>query len=112
MGDDKETIERKGADRFFDWLKNQDGPDFVFSRRGGEAPDLVYVNGIDELQVEITGAYYDADHAKFLWEYERGAEDPPSGWHGVGNADKALANEVFNGIQKKCEKRYGGKHFF
>ena len=108
MGDDKETIERKVADTFFDWLKNQGGPVFVFSRRAGEAPDLVYVNGIDELQVEVTGAYYDADHARLLWEYERGAENPPTGWHGVGNADKALAEDVLTRLRDKCRKRYGG----
>lgn len=108
MGDDKETIERKVADRFFDWLKNQSGPEFVFSRRAGEAPDLVYVSGTDQLQVEVTTAYYDGTHAKFLWDFERGAENPPAGWHGVGNPHRALADEVLTRLRDKCGKRYGG----
>lgn len=107
MGDAKEKNERLVADRFFEWLIDQGGPDFTFSHRAGEAPDLVYVSDLGQLQVEVTTSYYDGLHAKFLWDFERGAENPPAGWHGVGNPHRALADDVLTRLRNKCGKRYG-----
>ena len=108
MDDVQQNFERGVADRFFDWLSSTGGPVFEFSRRAGEVPDLVYSCGRNELFVEITAAYCDSDHAKFLWEYARGVPNPPVGWFGVGNPDKALIRAVLDRVSANCEKDYGG----
>ena len=94
MDDVQQNFERGVADRFFDWFSETGGPTFEFSRRAGEAPDLVYSCGRNELAVEVTAAYCDSDHAKFLWEYARGVPNPPVGWFGVGSPDNALIRAV------------------
>ena len=109
MDDLQQNFERGVADRFFDWFSETGGPTFEFSRRAGEAPDLVYSCGRNELFVEITAAYCDGDHAKFLWEYARGALNPPVGWFGVGSPHNALIQAVVDRISAKCKKRYGGR---
>ncbi len=38
----KEQFERANGDKFIEWLNDSAGTKFVFSRRAGEAPDLVY----------------------------------------------------------------------
>jgi hypothetical protein len=108
MDDVQQNFERWVADRFFDWYSATGGLTFEFSRRAGEAPDLVYSCGRNELFVEITAAYCDGDHAKFLWEYARGVPNPPVGWFGVGSPHKALIQAVVDRISAKCKKSYGG----
>lgn len=107
MNDVQQNFERGVADRFFDWLSTTGGPTFEFSRRAGEAPDLIYSCGRNELSVEVTAGYYDSDHARFLWEYARGKDNRPIGWQGVGNPHEALAQAIFSRIAAKCLKRYG-----
>lgn len=102
----KEQLERSVGDNFFEWLNAHKGTGYTFSRRAGEAPDLVYSSGEVEVFAEITSAYSDDEHAKFLWKDARGAKDAPDHWHGV-NPDKSLAQAVTNRIAEKCAKRYG-----
>ena len=108
MDDVQQNFERGVADRFFDWFSAAGGPTFEFSRRAGEAPDFVYSCGQNELSVEVTAAYCESAHAKFLWEYARGVPDPPVGWFGVGSPDKALMRAVLDRVSAKCKKNYGG----
>src|ERR1035437_1531836 len=98
--------ERSIGDAFFEWFNAGRGTSFTFLRRGGDAPDLVYGADRAELGVEITGAYYDADHGAFLWKSARGAPDAPGSWFGV-NPDQSLASAAVKCIQAKCAKRYG-----
>ena len=108
MADIKEKFEFDVAEGFFEWLTDNGGPRCVFSGRAGQAPDLVYVAATgEEIQIEITGTYYDGSHAKFLWDDLRGVTNPSSGWHGVGNPDKKLANDLSKRLHEKCKKRYG-----
>lgn len=102
----RELGERVFADGFFDCLKYQDGPSFTFSRRAGEAPDFVYVNGEDELQVEVTTAYCNNVQPQFLREV---AYKPELALVCVGNQDEALANSVVERVQEKRLNRYGEK---
>ena len=70
------------------------------------APDLVYAYGGVELLVEITAAYYDSEHAEFLWKGAKNSPDAPTGWSGT-NPDKNLAAAIATCIAKKSQKRYG-----
>ncbi len=54
-----EQFERANGDRLIEWLNERNGTTFAFSRRAGEAPDLVYSDGREELFMEVTAAYYD-----------------------------------------------------
>lgn len=67
---------------------------------------MVYKFESRELLIEITAAYYDDEHAKFLWKGAKNLPDAPSGWSGV-NPDKNLANAVQKRIHDKSAKRYG-----
>lgn len=102
-----EQLEQSVGNQFFEWLNTEKGTNYSFARRAGEAPDLVYTSGAEELFVEITGAYCDVGHAEFLWKGARGATDAPDHWDGV-NPDKTLAQAVANCITEKSAKRYGG----
>lgn len=59
--------------------------------------------------MEITSAYYDKDHAKFLWGYDRGDEDAVPSWHGTGDPHEALASAIIEQVAEKCLKRYGNR---
>lgn len=79
----QEQVERAIADQFFEWFNDKHGTAYAFARRAGEAPDLVYVWEHEELQIEITAAYYDGSHAAFIWNGMRNPESAPMGWVGV-----------------------------
>ena len=104
----QQQFEKAVGDEFFEWLNARRKTSYSFARRAGEAPDLVYASGADELLVEITAGYYDGRHAEFLWKGARGTKDAPAGWNGV-NPDKSLAQAIANRVAEKCGKRYGGK---
>lgn len=104
----QQQFEKAVGDEFFEWLNNRRKTSYSFSQRAGEAPDLVYAAGADELMVEITAGYYDGKHAEFLWKGTRGTKDAPTGWKGV-NPDKSLAQSIADQVAKKCTKHYGGK---
>lgn len=99
-------FEQRVGDLFADWLSSTSGAECLFLRRADRAPDLVYSYRESELLVEITAAYYDAAHAKFLWKGFRGATDAPAGWSGV-NADKSLVTAIAQRVAEKSKKRYG-----
>lgn len=104
----QQQFEKAVGDEFFEWLNARRETIYLFSRRAGEAPDLVYASGTDELLVEITAGYYDDKHAEFLWKDMRDTKDAPEDWYGV-NPDKSLAQTIAYRVAKKCTKRYGGK---
>ena len=88
------------------WLNARDGTAFAFDRRGGEAPDLVYRDGSNVLHIEVVSAYYDPDHAKWLWGHARGRTDTSVKWEG-SEFDTGLLRSVETKITKKCLKQYG-----
>ena len=102
----QEQFEQGVGDRFASWLSATTGEPCVFARRADRAPDLVYSYRGRELLVEITAAYYDGEHAKFLWKGAKNAPDAPDGWSGV-NPDKSLAAAIGTRIAEKARKRYG-----
>lgn len=102
----QEQFERAVADEFFEWFNAQRETGYSFSRRGGEAPDLVYSWKGEELFVEVTAGYYDNAHGAFLWKNARGVSDALGGWVGT-NPDKSLAQAIIQRINEKCLKRYG-----
>jgi hypothetical protein len=102
----QQQFEKAIGDQFFEWLNTRSKTTYSFSRRAGEAPDLVYVSGEDELLVEITSGYYDGKHAEFLWKGARGTRDAPANWNGV-DPDKSLAQAIAHRVAEKCAKRYG-----
>ena len=101
-----EQFERYHGDQFVEWLNAKSGSAFAFERRGDPAPDLLYSSPDARLGIEITGAYYDKEHAKFLWAGARDADEAEDGWVGV-NPDVGLKNEVLKRISKKSAKDYG-----
>lgn len=102
----KEQFERGVGDRFADWLSTSTGASCTFLRRADRAPDLVYFFKGAELFVEITAAYYDGEHAKFLWNGARKQTNAPEGWFGVAPTDE-LAAAIKTRIRNKSKKRYG-----
>lgn len=102
----QKQFERANGDTFIEWLNAQLDAYYAFSRRAGEAPDLVYSFSDSELFIEVTAGYYDSAHATFLWENARAAEGAPSGWTGV-NPDKCLAEAIHRRVTDKSKNRYG-----
>lgn len=102
----QQQFERANGDSFIEWLNARLNTHYAFSRRAGEAPDLVYAFRDSELFIEVTAGYYDSAHATFLWENARAAEGAPSCWVGA-NPDKCLAEAIHQRISKKSQKRYG-----
>ncbi|MDO5653265.1 MAG: hypothetical protein Q4G39_04100 [Brachymonas sp.] len=102
----KEQLERSVGDRFIEWLNAERRSFYSFSHRADPGPDLVYAWEGRKLNLEVTGAYYDSDHAKFLWESARGIEDAPTDWIGT-EPDASLAASVITCIEEKSKKRYG-----
>ena len=99
-------FEQGVGDRFAEWLSAKTGSPCRFLRRADRAPDLVYAFANGELLVEITAAYYDSQHAKFLWESARCKPSAPVGWAGV-DPSKSLAGAISTCIREKSKKQYG-----
>lgn len=102
----QEQFERAHGDELINWLNTQNGTNYSFFHRGGEAPDLVYSFEGKELSVEVTAAYYDGRHAKFLWDGAKNTEIDIEPWVGV-NPDIRLSDEVLNRISEKSKNTYG-----
>lgn len=103
----KERVEKASGDAFIEWLNRSLSESYEYKGRAGEAPDLVYSNGKAELKIEHTGAYYDTEHAEFLWDGIRNPEiESDEGWLGV-NSDASLAEAIKKQIEKKSSKDYG-----
>ena len=102
----QEQFEKANGDLLIEWMNKKYNTNYVFSRRAGEAPDLVYSSDNEELFVEVTAAYYDGSHAKFLWSGARDTEAVIEPWFGV-NPDASLAEEITNRISIKSNIQYG-----
>jgi hypothetical protein len=100
----KKRVEFAVGERFVDWYNLQNGTAFTFAREG-ETPDLHYADGVAELNVEITRAYYDEGDAKVAWENARSRADAPQSWSGI-DFDDQLADNISAEIAKKCKKTY------
>ncbi|HEY3698954.1 MAG TPA: hypothetical protein VGK97_06455 [Spongiibacteraceae bacterium] len=82
--------ERSVADEFFEWFNAQHGTNYIFLKRAGEAPDLIYSLGESELLIEVTAGYYDGEHARFLWEAARRFGCPQGlGWSKLWRVTRA-----------------------
>ena len=102
----KELDERAVGDRFIDWLNCQYDLEYRFSRRAGEAPDLVYsLPDKTELFIEVTSAYYGKEYAKFIWEGVRSQEDQFLVTE-MGGEDSSLVSDIARVVNQKCMKRY------
>ena len=106
MDDVKEQHERAVGDVFIAAFNKQEGVQYVFDRMGGEAPDLVYRDGDSEICLEVTGCYYDANHARFVWMNARNLPHAADGWGGV-NFSQALVANINATLRDKCAKDYG-----
>ena len=102
----KELDERAVGDRFIDWFNTKFGLKYTFSRRAGEAPDLVYaLPDKTELFVEVTSAYYGKEYAKFMWNGVRSEEDQVLVTESVDD-DSKLVTDIVRIINQKCNKQY------
>ena len=106
MDDIQEQHERAVGNAFIAASNQQQGSQYVFDRRGNEAPDLVYCDGDSQIYLEIVGCYYDTNDAKFKWQIARNLPNAPTGWSGV-NFDEALVANINAKIRHKCAKDYG-----
>jgi hypothetical protein len=102
----QEQFEKENGDMLIDWINEKHNTNYVFSRRAGEAPDLVYSYENEELFLEITAAYYDGSHAKFLWTGARDTDANIEPWFGI-NPTASLKEEIENRILKKSNIQYG-----
>lgn len=97
--------EKAVGQAFIEWLNAEKGQNYIYKGRPDRAPDLIYASGNNELYIEVTSAFYDNDHAKFIWKSVRGEPDAPTSWGGI-NPNESLVNEIHNCVIKKAKKRY------
>lgn len=90
-----------------EWISHEFGRNFNFKSRADEAPDLVYETQEGIVRVEVTAAYYDSHHAKFLWDGARNPEAELGGLVVGPNFTNTLASEILNRIEVKSKKDYG-----
>lgn len=103
----KELNERAVGDRFIEWFNAQYGLSYSFTRRAGEAPDLVYaIPDKAELFIEVTSAYYGDEYAKFIWGGVRRSENLCLVSTNAGDLNNKIVSDVAKAIEKKCIKRY------
>jgi hypothetical protein len=105
MNELQEKNERAVGESFIGWFNSENGTEYRFKGRPERAPDLIYVSGSKELYLEVTSAFYNKEHAKFIWKSARGESDAPNGWTGM-NANESLVYAIHNCITKKAQKRY------
>ena len=113
QNDPKKRVERWAGDRFFDWYNSSHRTQFRFDH-DAEPPDadLCYVDGERQLHVEVTGAFYDQDAARFEGMNLRGRRDAPDGWSSLkagGNVvavNAGLLDFVNEQLSKKSVKNY------
>jgi hypothetical protein len=95
--------ERAIGDAFVDWYNKRNGTGYQYHDRGADPPDLIYKDGGDELQLEITVAYYDPAHATMLWKNARSLPDAPGSWS-TWSPDAKLAQSISLMLAKKAAK--------
>jgi len=101
----QEKHERAVGDAFVDWYNKTHGTSFNYYTRGADPPDLIYREGKQELSLEITGVYYDADHATMLWQDARDLPDAPGSWNSW-SPDEKLIHSINLALKKKCGNAY------
>ena len=105
MDDVQARFERAVAEQFLNWYNAQHKSCFQIITKG-ESPDFVISDSNTQIGLEITAAYYDSDHAKFLWQSPRKFENALTNWSGV-NFDDRLVENIFGCIESKAKKPYG-----
>ncbi len=105
MNEFQEKNERAVGEGFIEWLNSGKGTTYRFKARPDRAPDLIYTSDSNELFIEVTAAFYDHEHARFIWKGVRGEADAPERWTGI-NANESLVNAIHNCIINKAQKRY------
>jgi hypothetical protein len=98
--------ERAVGDALIQWLNARDRSQFIFLRRGNEAPDLIYHWEGRRLGVEVVGAYYSQSDASFQWQNARQLPSAPEQWRGI-DFDKGLKHSIEQRLAEKCAKAYG-----
>jgi hypothetical protein len=101
----QEKHERAVGDAFIDWYNKLNGAAYQYYGRGADPPDLVYTSGTAELPLEITGSYYDADHATMLWQNARAIPEAPDLWIGK-SPDQKLVDDISLALEKKSRMVY------
>ena len=96
MPDDlKETTERCVSDDFVRWRNARRGTTFTFSRHGSPpSADVEYTDGSGTLDIEVTGAHYDQDGARFENMNARDLPDAPEGWSSIKDDGTIVAIDV------------------
>lgn len=102
----QQQFERAVGDKLIEWINSTQATAFSFSRRGDDAPDLIYSDGTKALGIEVVGAYYDKEDATLQWKGARQLADAPAAWSGI-NFDEALLKNIERRISEKCKKAYG-----
>ncbi len=101
----QEQHERAVGDAFVDWYNKLTGSSFEYHARGADPPDLIYREGTKELLLEITGGYYDDEHATMLWQNAREVPGAPDSWSGK-SPDQKLIESINLALGKKSNKAY------
>lgn len=105
MDPTQEQHERAIGDAFIEWYNKQNGTAYGYHDRGADPPDLVYRSGSQEMLLEVTVAYYDADHATMLWQSARGAPDAADSWSSR-SPDRKLIDSINLVLAKKSKRAY------
>ncbi len=105
MDQTQEQHEQAAGAAFIEWYNRQHGTAFRYHSRGADPPDLAYRCGNQEMLLEITAAYYDADNATMLWQNARGVAGAADMWRGK-YPDQNLIDNINAGLTKKCGKPY------
>lgn len=106
MDEIQERFERTVGDAFIQWYNRTTGAQFSFLRRPKEAPDLMYSDGSNALQIEIGGAYPGKEEAAFWWQNLRKAPNAPQQVAGK-DMDEHLIADINRRVEEKCGKSYG-----
>ncbi|OFW10535.1 MAG: hypothetical protein A3H27_08765 [Acidobacteria bacterium RIFCSPLOWO2_02_FULL_59_13] len=103
----KKDKERTAGDRFIKLHNSEGGHNFTFKESPRQdPPDLIYED-TKRLLLEITVAYYDQKHAKWLWDIERGIDSSEISFSPLIKEPTLSAYSFLNElIQKKCKGRF------
>jgi hypothetical protein len=93
--------------KFIAWYNAHYGTNFALFGRGAAPPDLIYKSDTEELFVEVSGGYYDEEHAKMLWQNARHVTDASTRWTGK-EPDQTLVDHISAVLEKKAAKQYPG----
>ena len=109
MDDIQKQHERAVGDALIVEINRKQKKQYVFNRRGDQAPDLIYRDSNLEISIEVVSCYYDDNDAKFKWQNAKGFSGAPEGWAGV-DFDEALVMSINKEIERKCKEKDYGKN--